>query len=65
MLRISSLILKGQDMRTLSTVSNGKHVSLSFEDLGSVLGAPTKLANHSDIQKSEICREFYFSYYSD
>lgn len=38
---------------------------LSFEGLGSVPGAPMKLANHSDIQKSEMCREFCFSYYSD
>lgn len=65
MLRIRSLILKAQHMRTLLTISNGKHISLSFEGLGSVPGAPMKLANHSDIQKSEMCREFCFSYYSD
>lgn len=47
-------------MRTLLTISNGKHISLSFEYLGSVLGAPTKLSSHSDIQKSEICRVLFF-----
>lgn len=42
-------------------ISNGKNISLSFGNLGSVLDAPTKLANHNDIQKPEICKEFYFS----
>jgi len=59
-LRISSVILKGQNMRLLHTISNGEHISVSFEDLGSVLGAPTKLSNHSDTQKSEICRDVFF-----
>jgi len=47
-------------MRLLHTISNGEHISVSFEDLGSVLGAPTKLSNHSDTQKSEICRDVFF-----
>lgn len=64
-LKVSFLIVKGRDIRLLPIIYNGKNISLSFGNLGSVLDAPTKLANCSDIHKSEFCREFYFSYCSN
>lgn len=64
-LKISFLVLRGKDRKALPTVSYVKHLSVSFKDLGSVLGAHTKLAGHPDIQKSKTCREFYLSHYSE